>query len=286
MISDGGITLMYLHDGRLACLAHRHVEGLHGGGLPVVAFSNDDGKSWSAATIVGHPEGVWYVMNDRLIQMTSGRLVAPVAYMAAHEGAYEGDTTVSLCFYSDDGGDTWSRSRVPAALADDRRMAEPTVAEVEDGRLLMLARTGSGSHFQSWSGDGGETWSKPEGTSLTAACSPLTLKVLPDGRPIVFYNHAEPLSRGAFFPRAPLCYSVSPDNGRTWGEPILVDESGAPRGDRQSIYPSVCFTDEGVLLVYSVHAANPAGGFAAIDSSILPDCGGVSSILEYPIGTE
>jgi hypothetical protein len=32
MISDGGITFLRLEDGRLAFLAHRHVQGLHGGG--------------------------------------------------------------------------------------------------------------------------------------------------------------------------------------------------------------------------------------------------------------
>lgn len=284
MMSDGGISFRYLHDGRLACVAHRHVKGLHGGGLPVIAFSPDHGRSWTPARIVGEPEGVWYVMNDRLIEMENGRLVLPVSHMATEEGTYEGDVNLGLCFSSDDGGETWQRSRVPARLADTRGMAEPAVAEVETGRLLMLARTGSGSHHAAWSDDGGDTWSTPEPTSLAAACSPLTLEILPDGRPIVFYNHAEPLKSGSFFPRTPLCYSVSPDKGRSWGEPVLVDESGALLGDRQCIYPSICFAEEGMVVVYSVHAANPGGGFGAPDSAVLPDCGGKSCILEYPKG--
>ncbi len=282
MISDGGISFLRLHDGRLALLAHRHVAGLHGGGLPVFATSRDDGVTWSPARVVGAPEGVWYVMNDRLIQMASGRLVVPVSHMPTGLGTYEGDRNLGLCFFSDDAGETWRRSRVPARLDDARGMAEPCVAEVAPGRLLMLARTGSGCKCRAWSDDGGDTWSAPEPTTLTAACSSLTVKTLPDGRLIVFYNHATPLSPGAFFPRTPLCYAVSADGGQTWGEPVLVDDAGALLRDRQSIYPSVCCTPAGLLVVYSTHEADPQGSFAGQYSHLCPDCGGKRCLLAYP----
>jgi sialidase-1 len=282
MISDGGISFLRLLDGRLAFLAHRHVQGLHGGGLPVISFSRDDGESWTPAAVVGQPEGVWYVMNDRLIQMAGGRLVVPVSHMPRGAGAQEGDRNLGLCFYSDDAGATWRPSRKPADLADARGMAEPCAAEVAVGRLLMLARTGSGRLYRSWSGDGGDSWSEPEPTTLPAACSPLTLKTLPDGRLIVFYNHAEPLGPGAFFPRTPLCYAVSADGGLTWGEPVLVDGAGAAQKDRQSIYPSVCFTGEGMVAVYSTHEADPQGSFAGQYSHERADCGGKRAILAYP----
>jgi sialidase-1 len=282
MMSDGGITFLRLQDKRLACLAHRHVEGLHGGGLPVISFSKDDGKSWTPARTIGEPEGVWYVMNDRMIQMRSGRLVVPVSHMPKGLGTYEGDRNLGLCFFSDDGGETWQRSRAPADLADGRGMAEPCVAELDGGRLIMLARTGSGCKYRSWSEDGGGTWSKPEPTSLISACSSLTLKAMPDGALIVFYNHAESIGPGAFFPRTPLCYAVSTDGGTTWGEPVLVDESGVLLKDRQNIYPSICFTDEGMVVVYSTHEADPKGSFAGQYSHERPDCGGKRVILEYP----
>lgn len=280
MISDGGITFLRLRDGRLAFLAHRHVEGQHGGGLPVISFSGDDGVSWTPARTIGNPEGVWYVMNDRMIQMQDGRIVVPVSHMPEGMGTYEGDRNVGLCFFSDDHGATWRRSTKPASLADARGMAEPCVAEVDGGRLLMLARTGSGCNYASCSEDGGDTWSAPQPTSQTAACSSLTLKKLPDGRLIVFYNHAVPLTPGAFFPRTPLCYAVSPDQGRTWDEPVIVDDDGRERRNRQNIYPSVSFTDEGMLVVYSTHFANPDGGFAG---SYRHDIGGGKRcILAYP----
>ena len=279
MISDGGISFLRLQDGRLAFLAHRHVQGLHGGGRPVFSVSDDDGLSWAPARLVGEPEGIWYVMNDRLIQMRNGRLLVPVSRMAEGMGTREGDRNLGLCFFSDDGGETWRCSRTPASLKDARGMAEPCVAEIDDGRLIILARTGSGFKYRSWSADGGDTWSAPEPTTLEAACAPLTLKTLPDGRLIVFYNHAVPLCRGAFFPRTPLCYAVSADGGKSWGKPVLVDDEGVENRDRQNIYPSVCFTAGGMLVLYSTHYADPQGGFAARDHRI---GGGKRCILAYP----
>jgi hypothetical protein len=159
-------------------------------------------------------------------------------------------------------------------------MAEPCVAEVEDGRLLMLARTGSGCNHAAWSDDGGETWSPPQPTTQQAACSSLTLRRLPDGRLIVFYNHSTPLSPGAFFPRTPLCYATSPDGGRTWGDPVLVDADGLENRDRQNIYPSVTLTEEGMLLLYSTHFADPQGSFAEAYRHDIG--GGKCCILAYP----
>lgn len=279
MVSDGGVSFLRLKDGRLAALLHRHVKDLHGGGLPAISFSKDDGATWTPARLVGEPEGVWYVMNERLIQLRNGRLLVPVAHMPKGSGLYEGDKNIGLCFFSDDGGETWKRSRTPATLDDTRGMAEPCVAEVGE-RVLMLARTGSGFHYASWSENGGETWSMPEATTLESACSSLTLKTLPDGRLIVFYNHAAPLKRGAFFPRTPLCYAVSADGGKTWSAPVVIDDEGSANKDRQNIYPAACFTKEGMVVMWSSHQADPKGSFAGQYNPNIG--GGKRAILALP----
>jgi hypothetical protein len=284
MMSDGGITFLRLQDGRLAMLTHRHVERLKGGGVPVFSTSQDDGATWTPARLLVHEDSIHYVMNDRMIQLRSGRLLVPTCHPdGTYE--YEGDAVVARCFISDDLGENWrlsSDAGIARLPGDQRGMAEPCVAEVDGGRLLMVARTGSGCKYASWSEDGGDTWSTPEPTTLVAACSSLTLKTLPDGRLIVFYNHVKPLGAGAFFPRTPLCYAVSSDGGKSWGEPVLVDESGVQLQDRQVIYTSICFTAEGMLVVYSNHMADPDGSFANQYSHESLDCGGVRCILEYP----
>ena len=79
MISDGGVSFLRLADGRLAFVANRHVKEFHGGGVPVISFSWDDGATWSAAKMLIEPDDGYYVMNDRLIQLRSGRLIVPVS---------------------------------------------------------------------------------------------------------------------------------------------------------------------------------------------------------------
>lgn len=277
LISDGGTSFLRLPDRRIAVVFNRHVKGLHGGGVPVLAFSADNGRTWTAAKALIDHDDAFYVMNDRLIRLRSGRLVLPVARKI---GKTEGDRDEALAMLSDDAGATWRLSRGTARLDAPRGMAEPCVAELSDGRVLMMARTGLGSHHVALSTDGGETWSVPEATTLESACSSLTLKTLPDGRLIVFYNHTKPIKAGAFFPRTPLCYAVSADNGKSWSPPVIVDDEGVANKDRQNIYPSACFTKEGMVVMWSTHGADPKGSFAGqYDANI---GGGKRAILAIP----
>jgi hypothetical protein len=259
MVSDQGISFLRLQDGRLAIVLPRHVEGLHGGGVPAISFSSDDGATWSAAKMLIEEDAAYYVMNDRLIQLKSGRLLVPVARKA---GKHEGDKDESLAMLSDDGGASWRLSRGRARLEKPRGMQEPCAVELADGRVRLLARTGAGSIHTSISADGGETWSEPEATTLESPCSALTLRRAPDGRLVCLYNHVKPLHEGAFFPRTPLVYALSSDDGATWSAPVVIDASGVEHRDRQNIYPSPCFTPEGMVVVWSTHGADPKGSFA------------------------
>ena len=258
MVSDQGISFLRLKDGRLAIVLPRHVEGLHGGGVPAISFSSDDGATWSAAKMLIEEDDAYYVMNDRLIQLKSGRLLVPVARKA---GKHEGDKDESLAMLSDDGGASWRLSRGRARLDKPRGMQEPCAVELADGRVRLLARTGAGSIHTSISADGGETWSAPEPTTLESPCSALTLRRAPDGRLVCLYNHVKPLHEGAFFPRTPLVYALSSDDGATWSAPVVIDASGVEHRDRQNIYPSPCFTPEGMVVVWSTHGADPKGSF-------------------------
>ncbi len=277
LISDGGASFLRLRDGRLAVVFNRHVRGLHGGGTPVIAFSGDDGNTWTAAKALLESEDAFYVMNDRLIHLQSDRLVVPVSRKV---GKTEGDRDEGLAMLSDDAGATWRLSKGSVPIEAPRGLQEPCVAELRDGRVLMLGRTGLGSIHAAVSADGAETWSAPAATTLESACSSLTLKTLPDGRLIVFYNHVPPLKPGAFFPRTPLCYAVSEDGGKSWSAPVVVDDEGVADKDRQNIYPSICFTKEGMVVFWSTHGADPKGSFKGqYDPNI---GGGKRAILSLP----
>ncbi|MBK8856441.1 MAG: exo-alpha-sialidase [Opitutaceae bacterium] len=277
--SDGGITFLRLQDGRIAALFNHN--RAHGGGMPALTFSGDEGRTWTPARQLLPHDDVFYVMNDRLIQLRTGRLVVPVSHKI---GQWEGDLDENLCVLSDDAGATWRLSRGNLVLNHPRGLAEPCIVELADGRLLLLARTGAGSHHAAYSADGGETWTAPQPTTLTAACSPLTLHRLPDGRLIVFYNHATPLADGAFFPRNPLVHAVSADAGATWSPPVVIDDEGVAglNGEtRQHIYPGACFLPEGILLVYSTHRANLDGSFTQPEGAWQTG-GGKRCVIKYP----
>jgi flavin-dependent dehydrogenase len=210
-------------------------------------------------------------------------------------GRYEGDRDESLVFYSDDGGATWKRSH-PAPLPDGPRgMAEPCVVELKGGRLLMLARGGLGVLVKSYSHDGGQTWSPGVRTTLDSPCSSLTLHRLPDSRLIVFYNHATPYNPGDFFPRNPLCYAISADEGDSWSAPTIIDESGVSDGNGgkpslQIVYPGAAFLKEGILLFYSRDVTKNTFKTTKGETSTWTEAqraltGGVTCLMAYPTAT-
>ncbi len=219
-------------------------------------------------------------MDDRLIQLRSGRLLFPACRAVPNSGP-EGDLGESGCFYSDDTGATWKVSQLVLPKGALRGMAEPCVAELPNGDVLMLARSGTGYLVSSWSKDGGVTWSPPQNSPLLSPCTSLTLKTLPDGRLIVFYNHVKEDSPGSLFPRCPLVYATSVD-GRTWGPPVIVDDEGwdPVRPTRESIYPSICFLDEGMLVFWSSHFSTSGLTRRTPEENTVG--GGKRAILRYP----
>ena len=133
---------------------------------------------------------------DCLMQLSSDRLVVPFSVFMGPTPTAELPTQVlrsgkpfgvvwsynmgcCFCYYSDDEGRTWHRSRneVHATInrghEDGYMMDEPMVAETADGRLLMLANTSLGRLFRSYSEDGDETYLEAEPTDLVQRRSPL-----------------------------------------------------------------------------------------------------------------
>ena len=96
-------------------------------------------------------------------------------------------------------------------------MHEPHVAELHDGRLLMLANTNLGRLFRSYSQDGGETWLAAEPTDLALRVSPLCLKRIPGtGDVLVIWSQISPWETMVGLYRHRLSCAISKDGGLTW----------------------------------------------------------------------
>ena len=129
-----------------------------------VRFSDDDARTFGDPVLVTGNDGYHVVNNDRITQLSSGRLLAPAA---STENVQTVNHFVSHCYLSDDGGRSW-RDGVGSVDYAQRGAMEPEVIELRDGRILMIVRTQLGHIAAAYSEDGGDTWSDPKSFDVQA----------------------------------------------------------------------------------------------------------------------
>jgi predicted neuraminidase len=238
-LADGRIAFFYLRKNSLADCR------------PVVRFSSDEARSWSepVAIISDQDVGYFVLNNDRVIQLDSGRLIAPVA-LHNRPGWKQPDWQGQIaCYLSDDGGKSWRRSSTlqKATDAAGKRVTaqEPGVVELKDGRVLLWVRTTAGEQFRSYSSDSGDTWSPFEPMGVASPNSPATIERIPSTGDLlmVWNNHAHlPLAERKA--RTPYTVAISPDEGQTWQHvKNLADD---PHG--WYCYTALTFAGDHVLL--------------------------------------
>lgn len=109
----------------------------------------------------------------------------------------------------------------------------PSIGQTKDGTLIVVYK-GANVLMCSRSTDGGKTWQTPfvipASTTRPAVIRevtkyevyPGTVDVLPDDRVLVTWNYiADDKARDGYYERA-LLYSISSDQGRTWGPQELI----------------------------------------------------------------
>lgn len=200
-------------------------------------------------------DGYHVVNNDRVLELSTGRLIVPAALHTGFDRATKKVTPfvgqgVPLAYYSDDGGKTWHRDQTPIPPTNQRKLVlqEPGVVELMDGRLWMYMRTGYGSQFGCSSTDGGLHWSVPEPSTLASPCSPAIIERCPwTGELVCVWNDY----RGdhPFKPpqRTPLCLATSKDEGQTWSKSIVLED----RPDGCFCYPSLTWIKDRLLVSYT-----------------------------------
>ncbi len=240
--NDGGrnvmeVNFLRLRDGRIA-LFHLQKNTESTDCRVMMRTSRDEGRTWSDAQQLSPSGRYTGLTNGRSIRLTSGRILL--------EAWENGD---SFCYWSDDDGATWHESK---RVKPGDGSWEPACVELNDGRVLMLMRTGLGGQYRSVSGDGGETWSDPVLTPLVGTAAPVSISRIPStGDLLAVWNH-NPGSDSS--KRNPLTAAVSDDEGETWSHFRNIEDAE----DDAWAYPAVTWVDNHALLTYF----NYAGGLS------------------------
>ncbi len=224
--------------------------------------STDGGRTWGERRMLFDAGGP----NDRAVRLKGGRILMPSHRVAKLKtGGY--DDMEVLVARSDDEGRTWALSalvdHVKHAMelkeknAKPLKIHEPAIAELADGRLLMLARSTAGWLYRSWSKDGGVTWSTFEQTDIPSFAAPPYLRKLADGRIALLWNPVAGAGAAnvvkmqglnlpvGYGPRIRLAMATSTD-GLTWSEPRVLAEDGT----NGFCYPAMLQLRGGQALVF------------------------------------
>lgn len=208
-----------------------------------VRHSTDEAKTFSNPIPVTTNDGYHVINNDRITVLSSGRLLVPAA---STPDVRTVNHFVCHCYLSDDNGRTW-RNGTGEVDAPKRGAMEPEVAELNDGRLLMLIRNQLGYVGKSYSTDGGETWSEMKSLGVKGPEAPATLRRIPStGDLLLIWNNTYTKGAGHGGKRTPLTAAISTDEGDSW---TIVDNLEA-NPQRTFSYTSLAFVRDRAVMSY------------------------------------
>jgi predicted neuraminidase len=206
--------------------------------------SDDGGRTWGEA--VRLPDGILGPIKNKPVRMPDGTLVCPSS-SESNDGTNQWRVHFEL---TRDLGATWTRIIPPAALP-----GEPPVNAIQPSILLhpdpqgqapsagtrnpilqALGRSRSGKVIETWSRDGGRTWSPVALTALPNPSSGTDAVTLRDGRHLLVYN---PVPKG----RSPLSVALSAD-GKTWKDVLVLENEPG-----EYSYPAIIQAGDGTVHV-------------------------------------
>jgi predicted neuraminidase len=209
----------------------------------MVKTSNDGGRTWSEARKLD--AGIIGPVKNKPIQLKDSTIVS-------------GSSTENQGWRvhierSTDAGKSWKLIG-PIEAENQVGAIQPTVLTYSDGRLQMLSRTRSENGFiaQTWSDDGGLSWSPLTRLNLPNNNSGFDGVTLKDGRQLLVYNHSTRDQAGMGHKgRGILNVALSRD-GRAWEAALVLDHLDQP--EKQFSYPAVIQTRDGLVhIAYTWH---------------------------------
>ncbi len=195
--------------------------------------SNDGGKTWSEA--VRLPDGILGPIKNKPVQLADGTILCPTS--TEHNGwrvHFE---------RSADGGKTWTAT---PPINDGKAIGaiQPSILFHPGGRLQAIGRTRQNRIFETWSNDGGLTWSPMTLGLLPNPNSGIDALTLKDGRHLLVYNHVGQTDLFGGGKRAVLNVAVSED-GKNWQAALVLEQQAG----KEFSYPAVIQSNDGLVHV-------------------------------------
>jgi len=207
----------------------------------MVMTSGDGGTSWSAPRRL--PAGILGPIKNKPVVLPDGGWLSPSSTEDNKEG------WLVHFEHSGDAGQTWQKWG-PIGKGPGFEAIQPSILFHKDGRLQALCRSKQGVLTQTWSGDGGKTWSALTAAALPNPNSGIDALTLADGRQLVVYNHAAHRPDEPTGDRCPLDVAVSED-GLAWHHALTLEAEPCENG---YAYPAVIQAADGKIhLTYTVN---------------------------------
>ncbi|MCX6897662.1 MAG: exo-alpha-sialidase [Verrucomicrobia bacterium] len=192
--------------------------------------SNDGGKTWSAARRL--PNGILGPIKNKPVQLANGDILCPTSTETTEKPSkwrVHFERTGDL-------GKTWTKVEPAAATTGPEMNAiQPSILFHPGDKLQAIGRSREKRLFQTWSSDGGKTWSALTPADLPNPNSGTDAVTLRDGRHLLVYN---PVERG----RSPLSVAISRD-GKSWRNVLVLEDE--PRAEFS--YPACIQTSDGLV---------------------------------------
>ena len=205
--------------------------------------SADDGKTWSRPRRLGEDGKIGHLIGpvkNKPIQLSGGAILCPSSTEVITSKGTDWKVHFEL---TRDLGKTW---KVIGPINDGVEFdaIQPSILTYPGGRMQVLCRTRQNVISQSWSSDGGMSWSKMTATDLPNPSSGTDAVTLKDGRQLLVYNHT--ISRSGedyVFPsnREMLNVALSA-GGKDWKPVLTLEQEKRQAGFS---YPAVIQTSDG-----------------------------------------
>lgn len=215
----------------------------------MLTTSEDGGKSWAWPRKLGEHFAVGHLLGpvkNKPIQLPGGEILCPTSTEVELE---DGSDNWKVHFeVTNDFGKSWE---VIGPIHDGIRFdaIQPSILVHSNGDLQILCRTRQMVVAQSWSRDGGRSWSELEATHLPNPNAGTDAVTLQDGRHLLVYNHSVRTGSredGTYKNGRQILNVALSEDGRNWKTVHTLENHDNQAGYS---YPAVIQTKDGMIQI-------------------------------------